>query len=68
MSINDNHSRRITFDAGDELGHKMDKLTVLIAKLAARNSGSHRQFKPLIYQSKRGGQNRGSYDRCSCDQ
>ena len=68
MSIKDNHSRRVTFDTGDELGDKIDKLTVMIGKLAARDSGSGRQFKPQIYQGKRRRQNRGNYDRCSYDQ
>ena len=68
MSIKDNHSRRVTFDTGDELGGKIDILTVMIGKLAAMDSGSGRQLKPQIYQSKRRGQNRGSYDRCSYDQ
>ena len=36
MSIKDNHNRRVTFDTGDELGDKIDKLTVMIGKLAAR--------------------------------
>ena len=64
ISVKDNHSRRVTFDTGDELRDKIDKLTVMIGKLAARDSGSGRQFKPQIYQGKRRGQNRGSYDRC----
>ena len=68
MNIKNNHGRWITFDMGDELGDKIDKLTVMIGKLAARHSGSGRQFKPQIYQGKRRGQNRGSYDRCSYDQ
>ena len=68
MSIKDNHSRRVTFDTRDELGDKIDKLTVMIGKLAARDSGSGRQFKPQIYQGKRRGQNRGSYDRHRYDQ
>ena len=68
MSIKDNHSRRDTFVTGDELGDMIDKLTVRIGKLAARNSGSGKQFKSQIYQGKRRGQNRGSYDRCSYDQ
>ena len=58
MSITDNHSRRDTLDARDELGDKIDKLTVMIGKLAARYSGSGRQFKPQIYQDKRRGQNK----------
>ena len=37
MSIKNNHNRRVTFDAGDELGDKIDKLTVMIGKLAARD-------------------------------
>ena len=56
MSIKDNHSRMVTFDMGDELGDQIDKLTVMIGKLAARDSGSGKQFKPQIYQGKRRGQ------------
>ena len=55
MSIKVNHSRRVTFDTGDQLGDKIDKLTVMIGKLAARDSRSGRQFKPKIYQGKRRG-------------
>ena len=65
MSVTDKHNRRITFDTGNELGDKIDKLMVMIGKLAARDSRSGRQFKPQIYQGKRKGQKRGSYDRCS---
>ena len=68
MSIKDNHSRRVTFDTGDELGDKIDKFTVMIGKLTARDSGSGRQFKPQIYQGKRRAQNTGSYDKYSYDQ
>ena len=68
MSIKDSHSRRVTFDTGDELGDNINKLTVMIGKLAAGDSGSGRQFKPQIYQCKRRGQNRGSYDGCNYDQ
>ena len=46
MSIKDNHSRRVTFDIGDELGDKIYKLTVMTGKLAAREGRSGRQFKP----------------------
>ena len=67
MSIKDNHIRRVTFDTGDELGDKVDKLTVMMETLAARDSQSGRQFKPQIYQGKGRGQNGGSYDRCSFD-
>ena len=53
---------------GDELEDKIDKLTVMIGKIAARDSRSGRQFKPQVYQGKRRGQNRDNYDRCSYDQ
>ena len=62
MRIKDNHTKRVTFDTGDEPGDKIEKLTVMIGQLAARYSISGRQFKPQIYQGKRRGQNRGSYD------
>ena len=52
LSIKDNHSRRIKFDTRDELGDKIDKLTVMIGKLAARDSRSGRQCQPQIYQCK----------------
>ena len=68
ISIKDNPSRRVTFDTGDELGDKIDKLTVMTGKLAARDRGSGRHFQPQVYQGKRRGQNRGSYDRCNYDQ
>ena len=52
MSINDSHCRKVSFDTREELGDKIDKLVVMIGKLAIRDSGSGRQFKPQIYQSK----------------
>ena len=63
MSIKDNHTRRISFDTKEESGDKIDKLTVMIGKLATRDSRSARQFRPQIYQGKGRGQNRGNYDR-----
>ena len=40
ISIKDNHSRRATFDTREELEDKMDKLAVMIGKLAARDAMS----------------------------
>ena len=68
MSIKDNHIRSVSFDTGEELGDKIDKLLVMIGKLAARDNRSGRQFKPQIYQGKGRGQSRDSYDRCIYDQ
>ena len=68
MSIKNNHNRKVSFDTWDELGDKMDKLTVMIGRLTAKDRESGRQFKPQIYQSRRRGQNRESDDRCNYDQ
>ena len=52
MSIRKGASRRISFDTREELNDKTDKLTVIIGKLAAKDSGRTRQFKPQIHQSR----------------
>ena len=68
MSVRDSHNRKVTFDTKEELGNKIDKLAVMIGKLATRHSGTGRQFKPQIHQSRGRGQNRANYDRCNYDQ
>ena len=68
MSPKDSHSRKVSFDTREELGDKIDKLAVMIGKLAMRDSGSGRQFQPQIHQGKGIGQNRGNYDRHNYDQ
>ena len=57
MSIKDSHSRKVSFDTREEPGDKIDKLAVMLGKLATRDSKSGRQFKPQIYQGKGRGQN-----------
>ena len=49
----------------EELSDKVDKLAVLIGKLATQDGGTNRQFKPQIHQSRgRGrGQNRNYNQR-----
>ena len=64
MSIKDNYNnKRATFDMQDGLEEKIDKLTVMMSKLAANNAGTSKQFKHKIFQSKRRGQMRNSYDK-----
>ena len=63
MSIREGASRRISFDTREELSDKVDKLTVMIGKLAAKDSGRTRQFKPQIHQSRGRGQNRSYSQR-----
>ena len=66
MSVKDNYSKKVTFDTQDGLEDKIDKLTVMMGKLAARDNGTNRQFKPQIYQSRRR-QNRKFYDTHNYD-
>ena len=40
----------------------------MTGKLATRESGTGRQFKPQIYQGRGKAHNRGNYDRCNYDQ
>ena len=58
MSIRDGHNRKVSFDTKEELGDKIDKVVVMIGKIAARDSRTNRQFKPQIHQSRGRGQNR----------
>ena len=57
MRDRDGHQRRVSFDMKEELGDKIDKLAVMIGKLATRDSGTNKQFKPQIHQSRGRGQN-----------
>ena len=64
MSIRDGHQRTVSFDMKEELGDIIDKLAVMIGKLAARGSGTNKWFKPQIHQSRGRGQNRNySYNQ-----
>ena len=64
MSVRDGHNRKVSFDTKEGLGDKIDKLVVMTATLATRDSGTGRQLKPQIYQNRGRGQNR-SYNQCS---
>ena len=56
MSIREEIDKRVSFDTRDELGDKIDKLTVVMSKLVATDNHERRPFKPQIYKSR--GQNR----------
>ena len=56
MSVRDGTERRVSFNTRDELGDKIDKLTVVMSKLAAKDSHERKHFKLQIYKSR--GQNR----------
>ena len=52
MGVKDWTERRVSFNTRDELGDKMDKLTLVMSKLTARDSHKSRFFKPQIYKSR----------------
>ena len=55
MNIRDGTEMKVLFNARDELGDKIDKLTAMMGRLAAKDNNDKRPFKPQIYKS------RGSY-------
>ena len=55
MNIRDGTEKKVLFNAKDELGDKIDKLTAMMDRLAPKESNNKRPFKPQIYKS------RGSY-------
>ena len=63
MSIREGASRKVSFDTRDELGDEIDKLIVMIGRLAAKDNNKTRSFKPQIHQSRGRGQNRGCGQR-----
>ena len=56
MNIRDGTERKVSFNARDELGDKIDKLTVVMSRLVAKDNSKKRPFKPQIYKNR--GQNR----------
>ena len=51
MSVRDGTDRRVSFNTREELGDKIDKLTLIMSNLAAKDSHERRPFKPQIYKS-----------------
>ena len=56
MSIRKGTNRKVSFDTRDELENKIDKLTVMLGRLAAKDNNEKKSFKPQIYQSRGRGQ------------
>ena len=46
MNIRDGTERKVSFNARDELGDKIDKLTVVMSRLAAKDSNEKRPSNP----------------------
>ena len=53
MSIREGASRIVSFDTKDELEDKIDKLTVMLGRLAAKDNNEKRPFKPQIYKAEK---------------
>ena len=67
MNVRDGTERRVSFNTRDELGDKVDKLTVVMSRLTAKDSNVKRPFKPQIYKSRDQNRsyNQGSYQNRS---
>ena len=63
MSIREETSRKVSFGTRNELGDKIDQLTVMIGRVAAKGNNEIRHFKPQIHQSRGRVQNRGYSQR-----
>ena len=61
MSIREGTIRKVSFDTRNKLGDKIDKLTVMLGRLAAKDNHKKRPFKTQIYQGR--GQNRNFSQR-----
>ena len=69
MSIKDSYNnKKVTFYTKDRLEDKIDRLAVMMSKLAANDGQTNKQFKPQIFQSKRREQTRNVYDKHNYDQ
>ena len=69
MNIKDSYVyKRVTFDTKDGLEEEIDRLTTMMSKLTSQDDEQNKQFKPKIYQGKRRGQMRKSYDKNNYDQ
>ena len=51
MNVIDGTEKKMSFNTRDELGDKIDKLTIVMSRLAAKNSHEKRPFGPKIYKS-----------------
>ena len=53
MSIRDGYSKRVTFEATDDIEQKIDKLMTMMGNLVTEDEGQSKPFKPWVYQSNR---------------
>ena len=46
MSVRDGHNKRVTFNATDDIGQKIDKLMTMMSKLVTEDEEQNKPFKP----------------------
>ena len=51
MSVRDGINNRVTFNATDDIGQKIDKLMTMMSKLVTEDKEQNKPFKPCVYQS-----------------
>ena len=52
MSIREGTERKVSFNTRDKLEDKIDKLTAVMSRLAAKDRHEKRSFKPQVYRSR----------------
>ena len=52
MHIRDGTERKVSLNARDELGDKIDKLAAMMGRVAVKDNNDKRPFKPQIYKSR----------------
>ena len=67
MGVRDSYNKRVTFNTQDGLEDKIDTLTQMMGKLAARDKKINRPFKLQVYQSKQRRQSRNIHDTYNHD-
>ena len=63
MNIREGTNKKVSFNTRDELGDKIDKLTVMLGRLPAKDNHEKRPFKLQVYQGRRRGLNRNFNQR-----
>ena len=63
MSIREETNKKVSFDTRHELRDNIDKLTVMLGRLAVKDNHEKRPLKPQIYQGRERGQNRNFSQR-----
>ena len=65
MDIKDGFvNKKVTIDTQDHLEEKIEGHMSMMSKLTTQDDNPVKPFKPKIYQSKRRGQTRKTYNRC----